>query len=193
MLAKWKPGDTAIIRLHKRDRTATVLAVLDGRALIEYVMPAGWSGLRIVPEEYDRETGRVRKPHKQLSYMSLTRPWFECLIAEGRHWTNLPQQVRQEVRGCTPRQLYLLRFGNPEERARIAYELGYVPENNPKHCCRCRILATETEPLDAMGMCAWCRESIKQQTHFPEMPGAKPRRWASGLASLFASPIALAS
>lgn len=77
-------------------RHATVLAILDDEALIEYEMPNGSSSLRIVPLKSDLD-GAIEMQHgmrawRNVSYWCVPLKWLRRMVETGETWIGAPQQ-----------------------------------------------------------------------------------------------------
>lgn len=83
-----KPGDVTTVLVNQGDRDATVLAVLGTKALIEYTMPAGSTGLQIIDLLTDAPT-----PGRSVSYRILPMKWLQAVVDAGSSWEGQPQQT----------------------------------------------------------------------------------------------------
>ena len=94
-------GQHVITYCNQNDREATVLAILDGRALIEYCMPRGTTALRIVDCVYGYTVRRV-------SYKTVPVKWIRELYAQESEWEGRPQG---EKRALSIPDLYAKKVG----------------------------------------------------------------------------------
>lgn len=85
-----KPFDSLTLTVNQGDRDAVVLAVRGDQALVEYVMPKGTTGLRILSADGD-DNGRT------VSYTALSTDWLKAIVAADATWLGRPQQSGRRV------------------------------------------------------------------------------------------------
>ncbi len=83
-----KPGDITTVLVNQGDRDATVLAVIGTKALIEYTMPAGSTGLQIIDLLTEAPT-----PGRSVGYRDLPTKWLQAVVDAGMDWEGQPQQT----------------------------------------------------------------------------------------------------
>lgn len=77
-------------------RQATVLAILDDEALIEYEMPNGSTSLRIVPLKSDLNGAIEMATHRawrNVSYWRVPLKWLRRMVETNDMWIGSPQQA----------------------------------------------------------------------------------------------------
>jgi hypothetical protein len=99
-------NDQVWIHVNRGWREAVVLAVLDGKALLEYEMPNGSTALRVVPQDTDDEMW-----YRNVSYRSLPKKWLRVLIETD--WKGRPQQSADLA--PSPIQVWQERGYSPDE------------------------------------------------------------------------------
>lgn len=101
-----KPGDLTTVLVNQGDRDATVLAVLGTKALIEYTMPAGSTGLQIIDLLTDAPT-----PGRSVGYRNLPTKWLQAVVDAGSSWEGNPQQTPARLRPDSPEAMLAARGG----------------------------------------------------------------------------------
>ena len=81
------PGTLFEFWVNQGFRTAVVLACLDGETLIEYEMPNGSTGLRIL--------GPYK--NKTVSHRKVSTKWLKEMILTGENWGGVPQGNRAPI------------------------------------------------------------------------------------------------
>ena len=93
------PGKVIEVYANQGMRPATILAIHEDDALVEYEMPNGTSVLRIVPRKFE-------DPYcgKRVAHMGVPTYWLEIMVAEEAEWIGNPQQ-RGGVKVPQPKEL----------------------------------------------------------------------------------------
>ena len=78
---QFEPGDRTEVNVNQGKRPATVLAVIDNEALLEYRMPSGTTALWVVPRDCPWPGCKQRYSHK-----SLPKKWLAAIEEAGQTW-----------------------------------------------------------------------------------------------------------